>query len=526
MENRTKGDNDDTITEVSRRSNQHKPMPPDHILKTLITKYYNLGFNDKKIHDYLVKEIDVEKYGVPGYTIARRRKEWELLSVRKQGHTMESIHENVQALKQRFPGMGAQSLKDSLRVWEGLQVPRTLLRDYLKTTEPEAVAARRYRGKFKRYRFWCVGVNDFWSFDQHDKWGPRFGLWLHVCIEPMSGKILWLKIWWTNSNPRLIASYYLEAARALKGVPLVTQSDPGSENYGIAHAHTFIRHRLDPSLEGTLQHRWMRNKMNIKPEIAWSQLRSNWAPGFEALLQSGVDQGLYDPSDSLQSLVFRWLVIPWLQRELDLYRFRTNSTQRRAKKTKVLPRGIPDLIFENPTMFSTCDFKVGVPAELFDEAERNWAPRDHVVFQLVPPGFQLHVSRIYSALGEPDVSYQTFWVVYRDILTGFYTLADHTAHEYQMLLQDISESTQAEKEAAEERLQKPEGLHPVAQGAPVIGQLPHGVRQIPLAELQGDISGDTGIEDGGAVGMEHDDEHYFVFSSDEEELDENDPGMF
>lgn len=78
-------------------------------------------------------------------------------------------------------------------------------------------------------------------------------------------------------------------------MPLVTQSDPGSENYGIANAHTALRHLHDPSLAGTLQHRWMRQKKNVMPEITWSQLRRRFTPGFETLLQVGITNGWYDP---------------------------------------------------------------------------------------------------------------------------------------------------------------------------------------------------------------------------------------
>lgn len=84
------------------------------------------------------------------------------------------------------------------------------------------------------------------------------------------------------------------------GVPLVTQSDPGTENYGIANCHTTIRHQLDPTLKDTLQHRWMRNKSNIKPEIMWSVLRRNWSPGFENILDSGFLRGIYDPNDTVE----------------------------------------------------------------------------------------------------------------------------------------------------------------------------------------------------------------------------------
>ena len=88
------------------------------------------------------------------------------------------------------------------------------------------------------------------------------------------------------------------------GIPLITQSDLGSENYGIANAHTSIRQHMDPGLKGTLQHLWMRGHNNIKPEIAWHQLRRQWAPGFEELFDEGVNNGWYDLNNTMQRLLF------------------------------------------------------------------------------------------------------------------------------------------------------------------------------------------------------------------------------
>ncbi|KAF8236192.1 hypothetical protein L208DRAFT_1126754, partial [Tricholoma matsutake] len=79
--------------------------------------------------------------------------------------------------------------------------------------------------------------------DQHDKWG-QFGLWLHAGLEVFSGKINWLKIWWTNKNPRLIAKYYIDMCRWIGGVPIITQSNPGMENYGVANTHTTVFTKL------------------------------------------------------------------------------------------------------------------------------------------------------------------------------------------------------------------------------------------------------------------------------------------
>ncbi len=62
--------------------------------------------------------------------------------------------------------------------------------------------------------FYCAGVNDLWCIDQHDKWKYRFGLCLHACVDPFSGVLKWMKIWWNNSNPVLICKYYLDVIEA------------------------------------------------------------------------------------------------------------------------------------------------------------------------------------------------------------------------------------------------------------------------------------------------------------------------
>lgn len=93
----------------------------------------------------------------------------------------------------------------------------SVVAQYFHETEPDAVKARRHR-RFKRRRFYAAGVNDIWAQDQHDKWGPRFGLWLHNSIDPFTGYNNWLKVWWTNKNPRLIVGYYLTTIRKYEGV--------------------------------------------------------------------------------------------------------------------------------------------------------------------------------------------------------------------------------------------------------------------------------------------------------------------
>jgi hypothetical protein len=55
-----------------------------------------------------------------------------------------------------------------------------------------------------------------------------------------------------------------------------------------------MRHTLDPSLAGTIQHQWKAGHSNIKPEQMWARFRRIWTPGFEKLLEKGVEMGWYD----------------------------------------------------------------------------------------------------------------------------------------------------------------------------------------------------------------------------------------
>lgn len=199
-------------------------------------------------------------------------------------------------------------------------LPRPLIGEHLRAMEPEKVKQRLGR-RFKRKRYYAAGVNDVWAQDQHDKWGPQYGLWLHTSLDPHPGWINWMKVWWTNSNPRLITKYYLDCCRDMSGmsfkpdlesskklfntfdwtgVPLTTQSDPGTENNGVANVHTLIRHTLDPSLRDTRQHRFMRKHNNVKPESTWSLLRRDFTPGFQNIFDEGINHGLYDVNDPLE----------------------------------------------------------------------------------------------------------------------------------------------------------------------------------------------------------------------------------
>lgn len=59
-----------------------------------------------------------------------------------------------------------------------------------------------------------------------------------------------------------------------------------------------------------------------------------------------------------ESLVFRFLVIPWIQRELDHYRDEVNTFSKRRNNYKLTPHGPPVDLHFRAEDYDVRDFKV------------------------------------------------------------------------------------------------------------------------------------------------------------------------
>ncbi|KAG1908077.1 uncharacterized protein F5891DRAFT_974653 [Suillus fuscotomentosus] len=316
------------------------------------------------------------------------RMDMGLLRTRQQGHTVESIHDAMLELREMYPKAGMREIISLLHHEEGMSVSRR--------------------------RFWAAGVNDIVAVDQHDKW-LQFGLALHTGIEPFSGLIMWMQVWHSNRNLQLILSYYLDTI----------------ENLGCEYALGYTERPWDQKFwdrqwphHVASMHRWMRTKKNVMPEIAWSQLRRRFTPGFESLLDHGVEQDWYDSDNTLQVMVFQWVFIPWLQRELDSYQDWINHTAKRCDRNKVLPHGIPELIYRSTEDFGALDFKIKIEKATVDHVRATYIKPGHPVFDLVPSDLGDTLQMCYECLGHPVVNRKSAWTVYLGLLHIFSTLIE------------------------------------------------------------------------------------------------------
>ena len=113
-------------------------------------------------------------------------------------------------------------------IQNGLRVDRETVRLLLLLLDPIGVATRR-RGKLVRRRYFSKGPNYIWHLDSYDKLKP-YGFCINGCVDGFSRHIMWLSVYTTNSDPRVIAGYFIETAERIGGCPRRIRSDLGTEN--------------------------------------------------------------------------------------------------------------------------------------------------------------------------------------------------------------------------------------------------------------------------------------------------------
>lgn len=162
--------------------------------------------------------------------------------------------------------------------------------------------------------------------------------------------------------------------------------------------------------------------------------------------------------------------------------------------------------------------KVPVPAELIDQLEMQFAPPGHEVFQLTPSAFHDHASFFYNSLGQPRITYDSFWDIYRRILHLFpANQGQREDSDDLMAALDLHFETMA-RVSNEEVLLLP-GMAELRQAGRVVGDIEiAGPSNIPVAEFTDESESDSTSEHSQQqdAGNESDSNVTRAFFSDEE----------
>ena len=93
--------------------------------------------------------------------------------------------------------------------------------------------------RLRRRQYHSKGPDFLWHIDSFDKL-KQYGLCVNGFIDGFSRKIIWVNVYKTSSNPRVVAGYYIEAVSKRRGCPALMRGDNGKENGIVAQMQQFL----------------------------------------------------------------------------------------------------------------------------------------------------------------------------------------------------------------------------------------------------------------------------------------------
>lgn len=162
-----------------------------------------------------------------------------------------SVDEVKNAVQEELNGpgklLGYRSMQRKVRIEHGLNAPRDLVHVVMQDLDPDGLKARGLgmKTKKKKGQFTSKGANFVHSVDGHDKLmgyqNSTYPLAVYGCIDTSSRKLLWIKVWVTNSNPNIVGRWYLEYLYETRTIAAFLRMDKGTETGVMATMHTFLR---------------------------------------------------------------------------------------------------------------------------------------------------------------------------------------------------------------------------------------------------------------------------------------------
>ena len=256
--------------------------------ETALRLYFALGFQYKEILIMLEK---INNYSISMRTLKRKLRHLNL----KRRDNYSDLIEVCLFLQDQVLGSGSMLGYKTMHLkclHNGYTVTQETVRLLLHVIDPDGVS-RRKRRRLTRRVYLNMGPNFTWHIDSYDKLKP-YGICINGAIDGFSRYVLWLEAWHTNSDPRLIAGYFMNSVRSLQGCPTRMRADPGTENGHVRDMLKFLRtahgdrYADNCYIEGSSHH-------NQRIEMWWGILRRQciqyWMDYFGIMKDMGIYTG-------------------------------------------------------------------------------------------------------------------------------------------------------------------------------------------------------------------------------------------
>ena len=223
---------------------RYKGWDNDKALEDDLRKYVRENLKRQEILSFVTR--DYSQYPWSIRSLDRRLRHFNIRYIDRNvdiEHVKAAVQEELNG-----PGklLGYRPMHQKIRQVHQLNVPRHLVHNIMYDLDPDGLEGRAL-GKNTRVKghFTTKGPNFVHSLDGHAKLmgyqRDTFPLAIYGCIDTASRKLLWLKIWTSHSDPKLIGRWYFDHVYETKTIPSKIRVDKGTETGKMATLHAFLR---------------------------------------------------------------------------------------------------------------------------------------------------------------------------------------------------------------------------------------------------------------------------------------------
>ena len=322
-------------------------------LRADLEVYVSQNLRQAEILNYMVRDYPTYPWSIP--TLDRRLRFFGIKYI-DYFVSIDDVRDVVQK-ELNGPGrlLGYRTMTQKIRTEHSLKVPRHLVYNVMTELDPDGVQERRIKKdvKKKKVPFQSDGPDWLHSLDGHDKsmgfqnW--TFPIALYGSLDTFSRKLMFLKVWDSNSNPLITGRFFWEHLQETMTLPSNIRIDKGTETGKIATMQAYLRDHVSDIDDFTSCVKYGPSTTN-KIERWWRDLNERLEKYFKLQLKSLLDELNYDPKNQNQRDALGYVFIPVVQRECNIFVDVWNSHRIRKQKGLELPTGIPNHMHSFPEM--------------------------------------------------------------------------------------------------------------------------------------------------------------------------------
>lgn len=156
---------------------------------------------------------------------------------------------------------------------------------------------------------------------------------------------MWIECGPSNSDPAVIAGYYVRVVQSFSYCPTILVSDAGSENTTIASLQAYFRRHHTDRFAGLRSHRYCKSTSNQRIESYWSFFRKDRADWWINYFKGLERDGHYNKHNIVEKYSMRYCMMPVIRKMINDVAERWNKHRICRNQRNGNVSGIPNIIY-------------------------------------------------------------------------------------------------------------------------------------------------------------------------------------